>query len=290
VRFRRPRGKRKARFRPRQAALTAFVAGSIHAAAAPTGAGAAVPHVVQPGESLWSIAAANNFTTRTVAAFNGLPEDAYVIAGETIQIPTVEEGAAALAATGITPGAPASGSSAEHVIQPGETLSGIAAANGISTESLAAYNGIPADTLVIAGETIAVPGGAAGSSPPAPAVDPSTGLAYLWSPAGSVPLDPVAAESFEAMRQASLAQFGIDLYPDGVLSGYRTYEQQAYLYDLYLSGIGEPANPPGTSSHEYGRAVDLAEPVMRDIVDQIGAAYGWVGTYPSEWWHVEYLG
>ena len=38
----------------------------------PPGAEAAVPHVVQPGETLWSIAAANNFTTRTVAAFNGL--------------------------------------------------------------------------------------------------------------------------------------------------------------------------------------------------------------------------
>ena len=39
-------------------------------------AGAAVPHTVQPGETLWSIAAANNLTTRTVAAFNGLSENA----------------------------------------------------------------------------------------------------------------------------------------------------------------------------------------------------------------------
>ena len=44
-------------------------------------AAAAVPHVVQPGETLWSIAAANNLTTRTVAAFNGLSEDAQVVLG-----------------------------------------------------------------------------------------------------------------------------------------------------------------------------------------------------------------
>ena len=37
-------------------------------------ASAEVAHTVAPGESLWSIAAANNLTTRTVAAYNGLAE------------------------------------------------------------------------------------------------------------------------------------------------------------------------------------------------------------------------
>ena len=68
-------------------------------AAAP--ASAAVPHTVQPGETLWSIAAANNLTTRTVAAFNGLSENAQVVLGSTINVPTVVEGAAALAGTGV---------------------------------------------------------------------------------------------------------------------------------------------------------------------------------------------
>ena len=44
------------------------------------------------------------------------------------------------------------------------------------------------------------------------------------------------------------------------VSAYRTTEQQQELYDLYLSGQGAPANPPGTSSHESGTAVDVAEP------------------------------
>ena len=44
-------------------------------------ASAAVPHTVQPGETLWSIAAANNLTTRTVAAFNGVSEDHQVVLG-----------------------------------------------------------------------------------------------------------------------------------------------------------------------------------------------------------------
>ncbi len=219
------------------AALATALALATVLAVAPAASGSAA-HVVQPGETLWSIAASNNLTTRTVAAFNGLPEDALVIAGETLMVPTVEEGAAALAGA-----APA-----------------------------------PATTTPAAAPA------------PDPAATPATGLAYVWSPAGSVPLDPAAASSFEAMRQAALSQFGVDLYPDGLLSGFRTYAQQAYLYDQFLSGFGAPANPPGSSSHEYGVAVDLAEPVMRDVVDQIGAAYGWAGTIPAEWWHIAYVG
>src|SRR3954447_15604684 len=64
-------------------------------AAAP--AHAAVPHVVGPGETLWSIAAANNFTTRALAVYNGLGVDSQVVLGSTLQIPTVPEAAARLA-------------------------------------------------------------------------------------------------------------------------------------------------------------------------------------------------
>ena len=64
-------------------------------------AGAAVPHVVQPGETLWSIAAANNLTTRTVAAFNGLSESSQVVLGSTIMVPSTVEGYASLQKAGL---------------------------------------------------------------------------------------------------------------------------------------------------------------------------------------------
>src|SRR5690349_16272906 len=75
-------------------------------------AGAAVPHVVQPGETLWSIASANNLTTRTVAAFNGLSESSQVVLGSTIQVPTTVEGYAALQKAGIVPATSSTVSSA----------------------------------------------------------------------------------------------------------------------------------------------------------------------------------
>ena len=70
-------------------------------------AAAAVPHTVQPGETLWSIAAANNLTTRTVAVYNGLSEDAQVVLGSTIMVPTSVEGYAALQNAGLVPADPA---------------------------------------------------------------------------------------------------------------------------------------------------------------------------------------
>ena len=83
-----------------------------------TPARASVAHVVQPGETLWSISAANNLTTRTVAVFNGISEDTQVVAGTTIDVPTVEEGAAALAAAGTAAPAPATDTAATEPAAP----------------------------------------------------------------------------------------------------------------------------------------------------------------------------
>ena len=109
------------------------------------------------------------------------------------------------------------------------------------------------------------------------------------SPYGELQLDPAAAESWNAMRQESLDTYGVDIYPAGPLSAYRTYEQQAQLYEDYLNGTGPLAAPPGTSSHETGTAVDLQDPAMRSVIDSIGGAYGWSKTEaPEEWWHVNF--
>ena len=93
------------------------------------------------------------------------------------------------------------------------------------------------------------------------------------------------------MRTDALNNYGVDLYPAGPMSAYRTSTQQGEMYEMFLSGTGAPANPPGYSSHELGVSVDLATPEMRDVVDQIGYLYGWGKTEaPTEWWHVTWGG
>ena len=211
---------------------------------------------------------------------------------------------AALATAAVAACAPAgAGAAVAHTVVEGETLSGIAAANGIDTASLAAWNGISAETLVITGETLYVPSAAelgvttttTSTTTPAPTAEPAPSPASwtvaIYSPLGAAYLASNAAAAWESLRQAGLATYGIDIYPGGSLSAYRTYAQQAYLYDLYLSGLGAPANPPGTSPHEYGTSVDLASPEMRTVIDNLGPSYGWGKVHgPTEWWHVDYVG
>jgi len=153
----------------------AFVAMS----AAPAVAQAAVPHVVQPGETLWSIAAANNLTTRTVAAFNGVPENSNVILGSAVKVPTTVEGAAALQSAGILPGAaaPATPSApaatpvattpahapkpmGSYVVRGGDTLTGLARSSGVSVSQMAAMNGLAPDARIVEGTVFKLPTGA----------------------------------------------------------------------------------------------------------------------------------
>jgi hypothetical protein len=214
---------------------------------------AAAPHTVEPGEDLWSIAFANNLTTRTVAVYNGVPEDAQLPTGTTIYVPTVQEGADALA-TG-TPG-----------VDPPATPAGGGSAAATDTGGSST-----ADAATASSETPA--------------------LGDIPSPYGTLHLEPAAADAWNAMRAESLRRFGVDLHPGGPLSAYRTYAQQSALYDEFQAGTGAPANPPGTSSHEDGTAVDLATREMRSVVDQIGSDYGWSKVHaPGEWWHVDYVG
>jgi N-acetylmuramoyl-L-alanine amidase len=156
-----------------------------------TPAQASVAHTIEPGETLWSIAAASNLTTRTLAAANGLPDDAQVVVGSTIQVPSEQEGAAALVQTGRVaapstapvvapapePGAPQPAGG--YTVQPGDTLSSIAARSGIGTGQVAWMNGLDPAAVLLAGTVLKLPTGAPPAqqqeeqpAPVAPAVVP----------------------------------------------------------------------------------------------------------------------
>jgi LysM repeat protein len=188
-----------------RSALATSLAATIAAAFGAAPAGAAVPHTVQPGETLWSIAAANNLTTRTVAAFNGLSEDSQVVLGQTIQVPTTVEGYAALVNAGLAPADPAQATAApatpapdgtgattagapvqattatvsaapapqgHYKVRPGDTLGALAASSGVSVDAMAAMNGLDPSALLQVGTVIKLPSGAPappGAATPEPA-------------------------------------------------------------------------------------------------------------------------
>jgi soluble lytic murein transglycosylase-like protein len=146
-------------------------------------AGAAVAVTVQPGDTLWSIAARNNLTTRSVAAFNGLSENAQVVLGSTIRVPTVAEGASALQGAGVTPASAAATPAATtapaatapqpqggYEVRPGDTLSGLAATARVPISSIAAMNGLEPNGVLLAGTVIKLP---TGSPAPVRAAQPA---------------------------------------------------------------------------------------------------------------------
>ena len=127
-------------------------------ALAPTTAAAAV-HTVAPGETLWGIAVANHLPTGTVAAANGLSPDAQVVAGTNLTIPL--RGPTSAPTASATPAAAAGG----YRVRPGDSLSAIAARQGVSTAALASANGLKPDSWVLSGTVLRLP--AAGSAPAA---------------------------------------------------------------------------------------------------------------------------
>jgi soluble lytic murein transglycosylase-like protein len=177
---------------------------------------AAAPHVVRPGETLWSIAAANNLTTRTVAAFNGLSVDSHVVLGSTLMVPTTVEGYAALQRAGLVasaPAAPAASTAAApaaapaaaapapqgaYTVRPGDTLSGLAAQARVRMSDIAAMNGLSVTGPLLAGTVIKLPSGAptpARASTPEPAahIVPAAAPAPTSTRVGAATIQQVAA-------------------------------------------------------------------------------------------------
>ncbi|MGH2885928.1 MAG: lytic transglycosylase [Solirubrobacteraceae bacterium] len=174
---------------------------------APSAAFAYFVHVVSPGETLSSIAAADGLSVDQLAAANGLSPSAQLIAGSTIQIPP-QSGAAAGVAPALTStstgstgsvgdgdsdaddvGGSASAASTSssvdsYVVQPGDTLTGIAARAGLSPDALAAANGLSPNGVLISGSALRLSGGASmvPVSTSAPASMASSAGAYVVQP------------------------------------------------------------------------------------------------------------
>lgn len=87
-------------------------------------------------------------------------------------------------------------------------------------------------------------------------------------------------QRFDAFRTFIYQQHGIVLE---IKSGWRSYEEQAQLYASLPRGY---ANPPGTSQHEKGNAIDYTP--YKPEYNQHLAQFGLMLPFPGkENWHVE---
>src|SRR4051794_18101130 len=149
----------EASLKPHRVVISSFAAAL--AMCAPANAG--VIHIVRPGETLWSIASSNNFTTRSLAAANSMSEDAHIVIGSKLTIPTVSEAASALQNAGISTSGP--GPMGSYAVRSGDTLTAIAARSGVALDAVAFMNGLDTKKPLLIGTVLKLPGNIAASGP-----------------------------------------------------------------------------------------------------------------------------
>jgi LysM repeat protein len=228
--------------------------------ALPAAASAYFVHVVAPGESLSSIAGQDGLTVDQLAAANGLSPDAQLIVGSTVQIPPQQSGVSGGPVSSSTGSVSAgdgdtdaddSGSSVapsgSYVVQPGDTLSAIAARAGMSVDQLAALNGLNPNAYLISGTAISLPGAPATVNASGDAGSSTVGGgSYVVQPGDT--LSAIAARAGMSVNQ---------------LAALNGLNPNAYLISgtaISLGGSGgtEFVSTGGTSSSAAGQPVGSA--------------------------------
>lgn len=181
---------------------------------APTGIHAAAPlsvdlvaapgrsYTVQPGDTVYGIAARHGVTVDAVVTANGLDQGGRVILpGTTLQIPGSVQATAVPAPAAAAPSAPVSGTAAgtdagaSVTVRPGDTLSHLAARHGTTVAAIAAANGISSGALIHPGQVLRLTGGGPAGSPAESAAAPLS-QPYDESTIGDRHLDEDVPDTF----------------------------------------------------------------------------------------------
>ena len=152
------------------AAIAAFLAFGFLMAAS---LAAAEPeyHVLEKGETLYSLARKYQLPYEAIARANGIADPGKLKVGQKILIPNL------------------------HRVEKGETLFGIAKAYGVSVDAIRAANKLGASSVIKPGDVLYVPGGTKASGPAASASGAGTGAGASASAAGGAAAASGAAKS-----------------------------------------------------------------------------------------------
>lgn len=121
-------------------------------------------YVVRPGDTLSAIAARLGVSVSSLAAANGLTPSGVLLSGTTLHAAGGTSQTTAPATT-LTAAPVAASTAGGYQVQPGDTLSAIAARYGVSVNALAASNGLSLSGVLLSGSTLHV--GAGSASAPA---------------------------------------------------------------------------------------------------------------------------
>ncbi len=142
--------------------LLVVLVGVVPAGAAPEESG--IVHIVQRGETLYSIARRYNVNVWTLARANGITNPNLIYVGQRIVVPSAQ-------ATGGT----------VHIVQRGETMLQIALRYGVDAWTIARANGITNLNYIYVGQRLVIPGVSAPRPAPAPQPAGPTTWPGPWS-------------------------------------------------------------------------------------------------------------
>ncbi len=109
----------------------------------------ATQYTVQPGDTLSGIASQFGVDPGALATWNGLADPNLVSPGQVLHL---------TAPSTVSPAPAAAAASARsYVVQPGDTLDGIAQRVGVSVDRLAALNNLADPSLIVVGQSLAIP-------------------------------------------------------------------------------------------------------------------------------------
>jgi lipoprotein-anchoring transpeptidase ErfK/SrfK len=124
------------------------------------------PHIVQPGETLYSLSRRYDVSVYKLAEANGLTVNTWLYVGQRLTIPGLAP----------DPAPPAEGDApSAYTVQPGNTLFSIARWHDTTVAALRATNNLGSN-LIYVGQELTIPGGDAPIDPPvdAPPAPPSS--------------------------------------------------------------------------------------------------------------------
>ncbi len=206
---------------------------------------------VRWGDTLSGIAARFGLSIWALARFNDIQPDGILRVGEPLRLPGAEQPPALLAASA------GPGLSGGYRVQPGDTLSGIAARYGVSVWALARLNGIQADGILRVGERLRLPG----------VGQPVTLLADDTGPAPGLRTAFYSVQPGDTLSGIAV-RYGVSVWALARLNGIQADGILRVGERLRLPGVGQPAILPA------GIVASAARPASTDKVVARGPGVG----------------